>query len=178
MSSQLWFTLLVLAVAAERCAELAVANRNRRWSLGRGGIEYGRGHYPLIVAVHTGLLVGCLVEVWWRRPEFMAALGIPMLVLVVAGQTLRWWCITTLGPRWNTRVIVIPGLTPIRRGPYRFLPHPNYLAVVIEGGALPLVHTAFITAITFTVLNAAILSIRIRVENRALASAAGSTAPN
>lgn len=172
MSSQLWFTVLVLAVAAERCVELVVANRNRRWSFSHGGIEYGRGHYPLIVALHVGLLVGCLVEVWWRRPDFIPALALPMLVLVVAGQSLRWWCIRTLGHRWNTRVIVVPGLRPIRRGPYRFLPHPNYLAVAIEGAALPLVHTAWITAVAFTALNAVALSIRIRVENRALASAA------
>lgn len=172
MSSQLWFTVLVLAVAAERCVELVVANRNRRWSFSHGGIEYGRGHYPLIVALHVGLLVGCLVEVWWRRPDFIPALAVPMLVLVVAGQSLRWWCIRTLGHRWNTRVIVVPGLRPIRRGPYRFLPHPNYLAVAIEGAALPLVHTAWITAVAFTALNAVALGIRIRVENRALASAA------
>lgn len=172
MSSQVWFTILVLAVGCERLVELVVATRNRRWSMARGGIEYGRGHYPIIVALHIGLLLGCLVEVWWRDPAFHPALGWPMFVLVLAGEALRWWCITTLGPRWNTRVIVVPGLALVRRGPYRVLPHPNYLAVVIEGAALPLVHTAWITAVAFTVLNAAALAVRIRVENRALADAA------
>jgi methyltransferase len=93
-----------------------------------------------------------------------------MLGLVTIGQALRWWCIRTLGPHWNTRVIVVPGTTPVRRGPYRLLRHPNYLAVVIEGAALPLVHTAWITALAFTMLNAGMLTVRIRLENRALAT--------
>ncbi|MBO0811159.1 MAG: hypothetical protein J2P23_03840 [Microlunatus sp.] len=164
------FTILVLAVAGERLAELSVARRNRRWSVDHGGIEYGSGHYPAVVAVQIGLLAGCLVEVWWRQPAFVPLLGIPMLILVFAAQALRWWCIRTLGPRWNTRVIIVPGLPLVRRGPYRVLNHPNYVAVVAEGLALPLVHTAWITALAFTVVNSAILIIRIRVENRALRS--------
>lgn len=174
MSSQLWFTILVAAVGCERLVELVVATRNRRWSLQRGGIEYGRSHYPIIVALHIGLLAGCLVEVWWRRPVFVPVLGLVMFVVLLASESLRWWCITTLGPRWNTRVIVVPGLPLVRRGPYRLLPHPNYVAVVAEGVALPLVHAAWITAAAFTVLNAAALVVRIRVENRALSAAAPS----
>lgn len=172
--SQLWFTLLVLAVGCERLAEVFVANRNRRWAIRNGGIEFGRRHYPIIIVLHIGLLAGCLLEVWWRRPPFSPALGVPMIILVLASEALRWWCIATLGSLWNTRVIVIPGQAPIRRGPYRILSHPNYLAVIVEGAALPLVHTAWITAVAFTVLNAAVLTVRIRVENRALAAAAGS----
>lgn len=170
MSSQLWFTILVLAVGCERLAELFVATRNRRWALSNGGIEIGGRHYPLIVALHIGLLAGCLLEVWWRHPGFTPALGVPMITVMLAAQAVRWWCIATLGHRWNTRVIVIPGLAPIRRGPYRILSHPNYLAVVVEGIALPLVHTAWITAAAFTLINSAVLSVRIRVENRALAA--------
>jgi methyltransferase len=94
-----------------------------------------------------------------------------MLALVLAGQALRWWCIATLGPRWNTRVIVVPGLAPVTAGPYRWLRHPNYLAVVVEGAALPLVHTAWVAALLFTVLNAVLLSVRIRVEDQALEAA-------
>jgi methyltransferase len=95
-----------------------------------------------------------------------------MLVLVLASQALRWWCIATLGPRWNTRVIVVPGLALVASGPYRWLRHPNYVAVVVEGFALPLVHTAWITALAFTVLNAVLLfAVRIPAENRALATA-------
>jgi methyltransferase len=91
-----------------------------------------------------------------------------MLALVVASQGLRWWCITTLGPRWNTRVIVVPGLPLVASGPYGLFSHPNYVAVVVEGVALPLVHAAWVTALVFTVANAALLTIRLRVENDAL----------
>jgi len=92
-----------------------------------------------------------------------------MLALVVASQALRWWCVATLGPRWNTRVIVVPGLPLVRSGPYRLLRHPNYVAVVVEGAALPLVHAAWMTALAFTVANAAVLAVRLRVEDAALA---------
>ena len=170
MSSQAWFTVLVLAVALERLAELVVSRRNAAWSRSQGGVETGQRHYPVMVALHSGLLVGALLEVWLRRPDFRPALGWPMLALVVASQALRWWCIATLGRRWNTRVIVVPGAPPVRRGPYRFLAHPNYLAVVVEGAALPLVHTAWVTALLFTVGNATLLRVRLRVENAALAT--------
>jgi methyltransferase len=163
-----WYTVLVALVAAERLAELVVAKRNLARSLRAGGQEYGFGHYPLMVALHTGLLAGCLLEVWLGDRDFVPALGWPMLVLVVAAQGLRWWCIRTLGPQWNTRIVVVPGLQRVSGGPYRFLPHPNYVAVVVEGFALPLVHTAWVTAVAFTVLNAALLRVRIRSENAAL----------
>jgi methyltransferase len=166
--SELLFTALIVAVGLERVAELVVSNRNAAWSLSRGGVETGRGHYPPMVLLHTGLLVGALAEVWLRRPELSPALGLTMLALVVLSQALRWWCITTLGRRWNTRVIVVPGLAPVTGGPYRFMSHPNYVAVVVEGIALPLVHSAWITAIAFTVLNAALLTVRIRTEDAAL----------
>ncbi len=91
-----------------------------------------------------------------------------MLGVVVLSQVLRWWCITTLGPRWNTRVIVLPYAPLVRKGPYRFLHHPNYVAVVAEGFALPLVHTAWLTAAAFTIANALLLTVRLRVENTAL----------
>jgi methyltransferase len=94
-----------------------------------------------------------------------------MLALVIAAQALRWWCIRTLGPQWNTRIVVVPGLPRVTGGPYRWLTHPNYVAVVVEGFALPLVHTAWITATVFSVLNAGLLSVRIRAENHALTAA-------
>ena len=174
MSSEAWLTVLVLAVALERVAELVVSNRNAAWAFARGGVETGRGHYPVMVLLHTGLLVGLLAEVWLLRPAFVPALGWTMLALVVASQALRWWCITTLGPRWNTRVIVVPGLPLVTGGPYRFFSHPNYVAVVVEGVALPLVHSAWITATVFTLANAALLTVRIRTENSALTGAAPS----
>jgi len=168
MSSEVWFTLLVAAVAVERLVELVVSRRNAAWSLRQGGVETGQRHYAVMVVLHSGLLVGALAEVWLRRPEFVPVLGWTMLALVIGSQALRWWCIATLGRQWNTRVIVVPGLPRVTGGPYRFVPHPNYVAVVVEGVALPLVHSAWITAAVFTVCNAALLAVRLRVENAAL----------
>lgn len=162
------YPLLILAVALERLAELVVAKRNSSWSRERGGTEAGAAHYPVMVALHTGLLVGCLVEVGARRRPYLPALGRPMLAAVVTAQALRWWCITTLGYQWNTRVIVVPGAPRVTNGPYRYLPHPNYAAVAVEGAALPLVHTAWLTSLTFTLLNAILLRTRLRTENAAL----------
>ncbi len=170
MTSLTAFTVLVLLVGLERVAELVVSKRNAAWSMAHGGREAGRGHYPVMVVLHTGFLVAMLVEAWVVRPDVPAALAWSMLALVVAAQALRWWCIATLGRRWNTRVIVVPGLPPVTGGPYRFLPHPNYVAVVVEGVALPMVHLAWITAVVFTVANAVLLSVRIRVEDAALAT--------
>ncbi len=167
-----WYLLLVLLVGVERLAELVIARRNARWSLARGGVVHGRGHYRWMVLLHTGLLAGCVLEAGLAGRPFVPALGWPMLVLVVAAQGLRWWCITTLGRQWNTEVIVVPGLPPVTRGPYRLrrLRHPNYVAVAVEGAALPLVHGAWITAVTFTVLNAMLMVVRIRCEEAALAT--------
>ena len=167
-----WYLLLIGAVAIERLAEIVVAQRNRGMSKQRGGVELGARHYPVMVVLHTGLLAGCLLEPVVLHRPFIPALGWPMLLIAVAAQALRWWCITTLSYQWNTRVIVIPGAERVTGGPYRFLPHPNYVAVIAEGIALPLVHTAWITALVFTILNAALLRTRIHVENAALASLA------
>ena len=163
------YALLIGAVAGERVAELVVSQRNLFWSRERGGVEFGARHYPVMVALHTGLLVGCLVEPITLRRRFIGRLGWPMLAVVLAAQGLRWWCIATLGHQWNTRVVVIPDATRVTGGPYRFFSHPNYVAVVVEGIALPLVHTAWITAVVFTVLNAVVLRTRLGVENAALA---------
>ena len=168
MTSLTAFTVLVALVALERLAELVVSTRNARWSLEQGGRESGQGHYPVMVVLHTGLLAAMLVEAFVRRPDVPGVLAWSMLALVVAAQALRWWCIATLGRRWNTRVIVVPGLPLVSSGPYRFFSHPNYVAVVVEGVALPLVHASWMTALGFTVLNAVLLRTRIRVEDRAL----------
>jgi len=165
----IWYVVLVVLVGFERVAELVVSLRNASWSFAQGGVESGRGHYPFMVVLHTGLLAACLVEAAHR--PFVPALGWTMLVIVLLSQGLRWWCITVLGRQWNTRVIVVPGLRLVARGPYRWLRHPNYVAVVAEGIALPLVHTAWVTAVVFTVLNIPLLAIRIRSEEAALNAA-------
>jgi methyltransferase len=172
MTSQSLFLLLLAATAAERLAELAVSRRNVAWSMARGGREYGGGHYPLIVAVHLGLLAGAGTEVLLLYRPFVPALGWPMLCLVLGAQALRWEVIRTLGPHWTTRVIVIPGHRRINSGPYRLIRHPNYLAVAVEGFALPLVHSAWLTASLFSAANLPLLAWRIACEERALRSAA------
>ena len=171
MTSLTFFTVLVALVGLERLAELVVSKRNAATAFARGGVESGQGHYPAMVALHTGFLAAMLVEAWWRRDDVPTSLVATMVVLVVAAQALRWWCITTLGSQWNTRVIVVPGLALVDRGPYRLVPHPNYVAVVVEGVALPLVHGAWTTALVFTALNAVLLRARLRVENEALRAA-------
>ncbi|MDT5263500.1 MAG: methyltransferase [Mycobacterium sp.] len=164
------YVILIGLVAAERVAELVVSQRNLATSRARGGSEFGAGHYPAMVVLHAALLAACLIEVLALHRPFIPALGWPMLAVVLAAQGLRWWCIATLGWQWNTRVVVVPGAPRVTGGPYRYLPHPNYVAVALEGVALPLVHTAWITALAFTVLNAALMAARIKVENAALAS--------
>lgn len=165
------FLLLLAAVAVERLVELVLSRRHAAWAVARGGVERGRRHYPVLVALHVGLLGGSLAEVTLAPRPFLPALAVPALAAVLASQGLRWWCVWALGPRWNTRVIVVPGLPLVQRGPYRWLRHPNYLAVVVEGVALPLVHTAWVTAAAFTLANAVALRVRIRVEEAALAEA-------
>jgi len=167
------FAALLAAVGLERCAELVVSSRNIRAAKAKGAVERGLGHYPVMVVLHVGLLVGALVEVVVADRPFYPWLGWPMLVLVLASQALRWWCIRTLGPQWNTRVVVLPGSPLVRSGPYRWMPHPNYLAVVVEGFALPLVHTAWVTALVFTVANGFLLRTRIRCEEAALREIGG-----
>ena len=169
MTSQAWYAVLVLAVAGERVCELVVSARHLRWARVRGGVEYGANHYPLMAAVHSLLLVSCVVEVYVADRPFLPWLGWPMLAVVVGTQALRWWCVRTLGPQWNTRIVVVPGLPLVDHGPYRWLRHPNYVAVVVEVAALPLVHTAWLTAIVFSAVNAVVLSVRIPAEQRALA---------
>ncbi|HTX96312.1 MAG TPA: isoprenylcysteine carboxyl methyltransferase family protein [Mycobacterium sp.] len=162
------YYLLILAVAIERLLELVVSKWNAEWSFAQGAKEFGRPHYAVMVVIHTALLVGCVVEPWALQRPFIPWLGWPMLAVVALSQGLRWWCITTLGRRWNTRVIVLPDAPLVRQGPYRWLHHPNYVAVAAEGIALPLVHTAWLTAVAFTVANAFLLRVRLRVENSAL----------
>lgn len=172
MIGHIAFTILILLVSGERILELIISKRNLRWSFNQGGIEFGRSHYKYMVVIHVGLLGGCLVETWLTRPEFHPLLSWTMLALAMGSQALRWWCILTLGKRWNTLVVIIPGLRVITDGPYKWLKHPNYLAVVIEGVALPMVGVAWRTAIIFTFLNIFVLSARLRVENKALATLA------
>lgn len=178
MISVVLYVALVLLTGGERIYELVISRRNAALAFARGGIEYGQRHFPFMVALHTGLLVACIAEVLFLDRPFIPALGWPMLAVTVLCQAARYWIIASLGSQWNTRVIVVPGAgRVVDRGPYRlsWLRHPNYVVVAIEGVALPLVHTAWLTAIVFTVLNAVLLlGFRIPTENRALGQLAAS----
>lgn len=167
------YLVIIALVVLERFAELVLSKRHARALFARGGVEHGASHYPPMVVLHTALLLGCVLEPWIADRPFVPAIGIPFFVAAVAAQAIRWWAITTLGVHWNTRVIVLPGAPRIASGPYRFLRHPNYVAVVAEGLALPLVHSAWVTAAVFTALNVVLLTVRIRTENAALATMKG-----
>lgn len=167
----LWlYTAFILATGGERIGELVTSKRHAAWAFARGGVESGRGHFPAMVVLHTGLLVGAVAEAWLLGRPFIPLLGWPMLVIALLCQAGRIWIIRSLGQQWNTRVIVVPGMPLSRRGPYRWgFPHPNYVLVAVEGIAIPLIHTSWITAVTFTVLNAILLlGFRIPAEDRAL----------
>jgi methyltransferase len=159
-------SVLVLGlVTAQRLAELVVARRNTRRLLANGGIERGAGHYPLMVALHGAWLIGLWVLAW-DRPANLAWVGIYVLL-----EMLRVWVLASIGARWTTRIIVVPGETLVRKGPYRFIPHPNYAVVVGEIAVLPLVFGLTGYAVVFTALNAALLWLRIRTESAALTEA-------
>lgn len=171
-----FYLVLIGGVALERLLELRVASRNRKALLARGAVEVGAGHYPWMVALHTAFLVACPLEVLALGRPFFLPLAIPMLILLALAAALRFWVIATLDGRWTTRILVLPGAPPVAGGPFRFLRHPNYLAVILEILALPLVHRAWITAIAFTVANAWLLKVRIAAEERALAPGGYETA--
>jgi len=155
-------------LAAERLVELVLSQRNAARAFARGGVETGRGHYRVMVVLHSLFLVACGAEVLGLSRPFPGAAGYAALGVALAAQALRYWAIASLGEHWNTRVIVVPGLPPVTGGPYRYLRHPNYVAVQLEMAAVPLIHGAWLTALVFSALNAAVLSVRIRAEEAAL----------
>lgn len=155
-------TLILLLVTLQRAGELLLARRNTARLLERGAVEVAPGHYPLIVLLHAAWLAGLWILTW------NAPVDLGWLALFVALQALRGWVIATLGGRWTTRIIVLPGAPLVRAGPYRWLDHPNYVVVVGEIAALPLAFGLPLTALAFSVANAVVLAIRIRAENAAL----------
>ena len=162
------YGLLILLITGERLVEMVIARRNAARAFARGGVEVGRGHWPVMVFLHTSFLAACVVEVFVAQRPFLPWLGWPMFAFALVAQGLRYWVITTLGERWNARVIVVPGEESITGGPFRWIRHPNYVAVVTELLVIPLIHTAYITAIIYSVANLLLLRSRVRVEEEAL----------
>ena len=162
-------SIAILAlVTAQRLAELAIAQRNTRRLLAAGGVERGAGHYPLMVGLHAAWLAGLWLLAWGRPAN------LPWLTVYLLLEVLRVWVLMSIGRRWTTRIIVVPGEALVRKGPYRFIPHPNYAVVVGEIAVLPLVFGLTVYALVFSLLNASLLWVRIRTESAALSEA---TAP-
>lgn len=161
--------LVVALVAAQRLAELGIARRNEARLRASGGIEHGAAHYPFIVALHASWLAALALTVPANRAPDWAPLA-----AYAALQPLRYWAIASLRGRWTTRIIVMPAMAPSRRGPYRFLRHPNYLVVALEIPLLPLAFGAWRIALGFALVNFALLAWRIRTEGAALAAAVDS----
>jgi methyltransferase len=172
LSTTIILVLAVALVATQRLLELTLARRNERKVRAKGAVERGRGHYPFIVTVHSLWLVSTFVEGFLRGPEIPPYWPVP-LALFLFVQPLRYWAIFSLGESWNTKILLVAGVKVIRRGPYKYLNHPNYVVVVVEILAFPLIFGAWITALVFSPLNVALLYIRIREENRAFAELSG-----
>jgi methyltransferase len=166
------FLLVLCFVFLQRIAELVIAKKNALYLRSLGGYEVGAGHYPLLVLMHAGFFLSLIAEVYGRGLEAVDPALLPFAIFVVA-QGLRVWILRSLGRYWNTRIFVVPGSEPVVRGPYRFLRHPNYVVVALELFTLPLAFGAVVTAVVFTVLNFAVLRVRIRVEEAALCEATG-----
>jgi methyltransferase len=170
--SVVYLVVAVFLVGLQRLLELWYSRRNERRLRARGAMEWGAGHYPVMVTIHALWLVSMLVEGLLRGPDIPAWWPLPLAAFLLV-QPLRYWAIFSLGINWNTRVLVMPGEKLVSSGPYRYFPHPNYFVVVVEVLTFPLIFGAWITAIVFSLLNAALLFIRIRTENRALRELAG-----
>ena len=172
MSGTALLILAVALVATQRLLELVLARHNERKARVKGAVERGREHYPFIVALHSLWLVSTLVEGVLRGPELPTLWPVPLALFLLV-QPLRYWAIFSLGESWNTKILIVPGAKLVRRGPYRYLNHPNYMVVVVEILTFPLIFGAWVTALVFTALNAILLYIRIREESRALAELSG-----
>lgn len=156
-----WAVLMLLTL--QRLGELVYANRNTKALLARGAVEHGRGHYPAMVAIHASFLAA----LWFSTPPDAPMIW-PLLILFALLQLARLWVLATLGPYWTTRIISSPDFPRVRRGPYRIVNHPNYWVVTLEILTIPLIFGHMWIAIVWTILNAIILTIRIRAENAAL----------
>jgi methyltransferase len=160
-------SIILALVTLQRLGELVLARHNTQDLMARGAVEVGAGHYPLLVAMHAAWLVALWVYGYEQPVD-------PILLIAFIGlQGLRWWVLTTLGPRWTTRIIVLPGAPRVVDGPYRYVAHPNYLVVAAEIALLPLALHLPLLALIFSALNAAMLAIRIRAESTALAAIGG-----
>jgi len=161
------FIIFITFFILQRISELIIAKRNEKWLLDQGAVEYGKGHYPFIVALHTLFIISIITEYLFRNEPPISWVFLVLFLLVLA---FKFWALSSFGKYWNTRIYRVPGAYPVKKGPYKFLKHPNYMEVVCEIAIIPLVFHLYYTSIIFTVLNAVMLTIRIREENRVWAN--------
>lgn len=166
-SAQLFFTLLLFFLILQRLVELRIAKRNERVVIRKGGFEVGQVQYPFFILLHALFFLSLIGEFVWRNPFLPSWWWIPFL-LFLSAQGLRYWAIRALGPFWNTRIILLPGALLTPKGPYRYMRHPNYVAVMMELISIPLIFGFYGTALLFPLLNLPLLLWRIRTEERAL----------
>jgi len=163
------FVIFIIFLITQRLSELYIASGNEKWLRSQGAVEYGQKHYPYIVALHTLFIASIILEHFLRGGTAISYFFLALFVILLA---LKFWILSSLGKFWNTKIFRVPGNGPVKRGPYKFLKHPNYVDVVCEIAIIPLVFHLYYTAILFTMLNAVMLTVRIRVENKVWADKA------
>ncbi len=159
----MYFIIFILFLITQRLTELAISKRNEKWLLAQGAIEYGREHYPFIVALHSLFIVSLIVEYYLTGGQPISYICLALFILLLI---FKYWVLSSLGTYWNTRIYRVPGAIAVKKGPYKLFKHPNYVDVVCEIAIIPLVFHLYYTAIIFSVLNAIMLSVRIKVENK------------
>jgi len=164
------FSIVISIVILQRLIELFIARRNEKWMLDQGAFEAGADHYPIMVTMHVTFFVSFLLEVVVLG-RTLSSIWMVLLCIFLLTQAARIWCLRSLGKFWNTKIIILSGADVVRRGPYRWVRHPNYLIVTIELLVLPLLFGAYFTAILFSLLNVWMLSVRIPAEEKALKEA-------
>ncbi|MCJ8006623.1 isoprenylcysteine carboxyl methyltransferase family protein [Lederbergia wuyishanensis] len=163
----MFFLILLLIVIAQRLIELRIAKRNEEWMLQHGAKEYGQNHYFFMVLMHAGFFISLIMEYFFRNHALNAFWPVFLLIFIVA-QIARIWVITSLGKYWNTKIIVLPGIKVVKKGPFKYVKHPNYIIVTIELFVIPMIFNLYITATLFLILNQIILKVRIPIEEKAL----------
>ncbi|MGZ3822537.1 MAG: isoprenylcysteine carboxyl methyltransferase family protein [Mucilaginibacter sp.] len=159
----MYFILFILFLVIQRLTELYISKKNEKWLLAHGAVEYGREHYPFIVALHTLFILSMIIEYYLSGGQAMNVIFLALLILLLL---FKYWILSSLGTYWNTRIYRVPGAVAVKKGPYKLFKHPNYVDVVCEIAIIPLVFHLYYTAIIFSVLNAVMLWVRIGVENK------------
>lgn len=165
--NELVFFTIFGFVIIQRIIELFVAKRNEEWIKSQGGYEVGKEHYPFMVALHVSFFISLLLE-FIVLDRGLSIFLIPLFIVFVITQLMRIWILSSLGRFWNTKIMILPGASVVKKGPFQFMRHPNYTIVALELLVIPLMFNAFITAVVFSLLNLWMLSVRIPIEEAAL----------